>query len=93
MAALALFSHGRRIGERDIRRHPGAEPAFTVIEADLDAEDLLDALSHRLHVARGELGGAGNLLDHAREILSRLRIHAHGDLLAELYRPSQGSGT
>lgn len=92
MERFRLSAHGHRcnqsrdrgVGKGHIRGHAGTEFAFTIVQAHLDAEDLLDALPHRLDVGRGELGGAGDLFHHPGERLAGVGIDAHRQLLTEL---------
>ena len=54
------FGH---IGKGDIGGHAGAQLARLIVQAHLDAKDLLDAFADGLYIARRELGSAGDLLD------------------------------
>src|ERR1043165_9378476 len=51
-----------------IRGHSSAKFAFVVIEAHLDAEDLLDTFANGLNIARSEFGFTGDLFDGALEV-------------------------
>ena len=57
------------VGKENIGGHSGAEFVLTVLQADLDSENLFDPVFHRLDVARSKFRLAIDLLDRAGKIL------------------------
>src|SRR5436309_13773338 len=90
--AVLRVPNSFHVREKNVGGHPGAESVLLVIEMDLYAEDLLDAVFHCLNIARSEFRLAIDLLDDAREIAIGIRIDAdpHGVVQLDQAQPRLG---
>src|SRR5436190_13378834 len=70
--------------EPDVGGHAGFEDALGIGHADFEAEDLVPPLVERLHVARRELGGRGDVGDFAAKPLAGVGVAGDRDLLPQL---------
>src|SRR2546423_1177773 len=65
------------------RGHAGLENAFRIRHLDLDAEHLMSAFVHALHISWRKLTLAGDLADSARQNLFRIGIDRDAHLLVQ----------
>src|SRR5262245_56177182 len=82
----ALFFH------RYVSSHSRFQFAFTVINANFDAEDLMVAFVAALNVARREFALGVDLFDHAVEGAVFERVHFDPGFLADLDQTKLGFG-
>ena len=68
-AASSLW-HRRRVRNGHIDRHPCTQLARVAGQANFHAENLPHAILDGLDIARGELGGAVDLLDHTGKLVA-----------------------
>src|SRR5262249_9470423 len=72
------------IRKRHIRCHPGAEFAFAIVQSNFDAENLFDAFTNGLDIARCELSVPRDLLNSPMKIFAGVGIDSYCDRLTQL---------
>src|SRR5688572_28908960 len=87
-----LLRFGSGDVEEDVGGHAGAQVRRVGGEADLDAEDLFDAVFLGLNVARREFSAASNLFDLAFKIFAGKGIDLDSHLIAKVKLAEPGGG-